>query len=272
MERSIMSLSQQQAQRYIRQITLKEIGLEGQKKLLNSKVLIIGLGGLGSVSAMYLAAAGVGNLGLADYDTVDLSNLQRQIIHKTKSNGMKKTLSAQNTIKEINPEIKTIIYDEKISNNNIEAIIKEYDFIIDATDKFENKFLINDACVLNKKPYSHAGVVKFQGQTFTYLPEKSPCLRCFMEDTAEDREFTCSQAGILGASAGVIGSVQTAETVKYLTGIGELLTHKVLFIDLFSMTFRTVNIDNPAKNCPICSKTPQITSLKDFSKKGCCCD
>ncbi len=269
-----MQLNEEQAKRYSRHFVLREIGVSGQKKLLSSKVLVIGAGALGSSALMYLAAAGVGNIGIADYDVVELSNLQRQIIHRSDKVGALKTESAKETVKAINPDITVKLYSERVTYENIEEIISPYDFIIDGTDRFESKFLINDACVLAKKPYSHAGAVRFAGQTMTYIPGKSPCLRCLMDKVPPLEETAyCSKAGVLGAIPGILGSIQATEAVKYLLGIGELLAGRLLHIDGLTMKIRTLNISPANEKCVICSKTPKITSLlqsKDEYTAGSC--
>ncbi len=242
--------------RYARHLVLKEIRQEGQEKLLASKVLVIGAGGLGSPVIMYLAAAGVGTIGIADSDRVDLSNLQRQIIHNTDSVGKLKTLSAKNTALGINPDINICIHDVYVTADNINEIISPYDFVIDCTDSFETKFLINDACVRAKKPYSHGGAVRFEGQAMTYVPGKGPCLRCLMGDVPEYTQ-TCRMTGVLGAAVGVIGSVQAMEAVKYITGAGELLCGKVFSFDGLTMKIRVHNMPNPDPACPVCGVLAQ---------------
>ena len=247
-----MSLSNEQLERYSRNILLKGVGIKGQEKLLSSKVLIIGAGGLGSPAALYLAAAGVGTIGIADKDKVELSNLNRQILHKTNKTGIDKIKSAQETINDLNPDIKVNIYNE-ISPDNISGIISEYDFVIDATDNFDTKFLINDACVINKKAFCHAGVLGFGGQMMTYVPGKSVCYRCvFKEPPKQNCVQTCRQAGILGAVAGVIGTLQATEAVKYILDIGELLTGYLLIYDGLNASFRKVKLPEKAESCPIC--------------------
>ncbi|MCD8091250.1 MAG: HesA/MoeB/ThiF family protein [Clostridiales bacterium] len=233
------------------------MGEEGQEKLLGAKVLVIGAGGLGSPAIMYLTAAGVGTLGIADFDRVDLSNLQRQIIHKASSVGREKAESAAETARALNPDIKIILH-KKITAENISSLIKDYDFIIDATDNFESKFLINDACVMNKKPYSHGGVVGFQGQAMTYVPGEGPCLRGLLGDVPSPEEETTSrQVGILGAAAGILGSVQAMEAVKYITSAGRLLTGRLLTIDGLGGSFKVLDVTAPDPNCSVCSKKTQ---------------
>lgn len=247
-----MELGAEQLERYSRHIVIKEIGIKGQEKLLNSKILIIGAGGLGSPAALYLAAAGAGTLGIADPDIVELSNLQRQIMHKTESIGKPKAESAKIAVKSINPGINVNIYKIFADKDNIAQIIKEYDFIIDATDNFTSKFLINDICVKEGKAFSHAGVTRFQGQLFTYVPG-APCYRCFFkEPPLEGAVEKGSKAGIIGAVCGVTGSLQAMEAVKYITGTGELLTGKFLIFDLLAMKFRTVKFKKD-RDCVVCS-------------------
>jgi molybdopterin/thiamine biosynthesis adenylyltransferase len=244
----------EQLERYSRNILLKEVGIKGQQKLLSSKVLIIGAGGLASAATLYLAVAGIGTIGIADKDKVELSNLNRQIIHNTSRIGTFKTESAKQTINELNPDIKINIYNE-ISSQNIYEIISQYDFIIDATDNFETKFLINDVCVKKKKPFSHAGIVAFQGQLMTYVPNKGCCYRCvFKEPPAKDCVSFCSKDGVLGAAVGTIGTLQATETIKYILNIGELLTGYMLTYDALTMNFRKVKLPPPNKNCPVCGK------------------
>ena len=255
-----MVIDKDKAKRYSRHFALKEIGVSGQKKLLSSKVLVIGAGGLGSPVIMYLAAAGVGTIGIADGDTVDVSNLQRQIIHNEKSVGVPKTVSAKRTAESIAPDVNVVIHEGPVTAENIMDIISQYDFIVDCTDRFETKFLINDACVLAKKPYSHAGVVRFGGQAMTYVPGKGPCLRCLMGDVPKDAP-TCREAGVLGAAVGVIGSVQALEAVKYITGAGDLLCGRVLTFEGLEMKVRVHNMPYSDPDCPVCGIKPRITDL-----------
>lgn len=267
-----MQLTNEQLERYSRHIILEKVGGKGQKKFLAAKVLIIGTGGLGAPAAMYLAAAGIGTIGLVDFDTVDLSNLQRQIIHQTKDLGKEKIISGRETINAMNPDVEVKTYNELVNSANISDIIKDadYDFIIDGTDNFPAKFLINDACVMLKKPFSHAGIIRFQGQTMTFVPEKnSPCYRCiFPKMPPKDAVPTCRQAGVLGVMGGVIGTIQATEALKYILGIGELLTGYLLTYDALSMNFRKVKIPQN-KNCAVCGENPSITELIDYEQPTC---
>ena len=257
-----MELSAQQAERYSRHFVLREIGVSGQKRLLGAKVLVIGAGGLGSGALMYLTAAGVGTIGIADYDRVELSNLQRQVIHRTDRVGMTKTLSAKQTLEAINPDVTVYPYPERVTPENIRSIIEPYDFIIDGADRFETKFLINDACVLGRKPYSHAGVVRFGGQTMTYVPGQGPCLRCLLR-TVPPNEELCAQVGVLGAVTGILGSIQATEAIKYVLGIGELLVGRLLLFDGLSMSMQEVDIGPADAGCRVCGDHPAITSVLD---------
>jgi molybdopterin/thiamine biosynthesis adenylyltransferase len=256
-------LTDSQIERYSRHIILKEVGGKGQQKLLNSRVLIIGAGGLGAPVALYLAAAGIGTIGIADADDVDLSNLQRQVIHFTADVGKPKVESAREKMEAINPDVRVITYKEWISAANIAGIIADYDFVIDGTDNFAAKFLINDACVLAGKPYSHGGILQFVGQTITVLPGQSTCYRCiFPEPPPKDAIPTCSQAGVIGVLPGVIGSIQATEAIKFLLGAGQLLTGRILMYDALGMKFRDVEIKRNS-SCPVCGEHPSITEVKD---------
>lgn len=266
-----MGFTNEQLERYSRHIILKEVGIRGQKKLLQSKVLIIGTGGLGAPAAMFLAAAGVGTIGLVDFDVVELSNLQRQIIHLTKDVGKHKVESAKETIAEMNPDVNTVVYREWVNSSNITDIIKDkdYDFIIDGTDNFPAKFLINDACVLLNKPFSHAGIIRFQGQTMTYVPGKGPCYRCiFKNPPPPDAVPTCKQAGVIGVMGGVIGTIQATEAIKYILGTGDLLNGYLLTYDALNMEFRKIKLSHNG-NCEICGENPVITELIDYQQVQC---
>ncbi|MGN0473599.1 MAG: thiazole biosynthesis adenylyltransferase ThiF [Acutalibacteraceae bacterium] len=265
-----MAFTNEQLERYSRHIILKEIGVKGQKKLLNAKVLIIGAGGLGAPAAMYLAAAGVGTIGIADADEVDLSNLQRQIIHATGDVGKAKVQSAKETMEAMNPEVKVNTYRTFVTSENIMELIADYDFIIDGTDNFPAKFLINDACVMAKKPFSHAGIIRFKGQLMTYVPGQEPCYRCvFKNPPPKDAVPTCKQAGVVGAMGGVIGSLQAMEAIKYIVGVGELLTGYLLTYDALTMEFRKVKLPSNTDNCAVCGKNPTITELIDYEQAEC---
>jgi molybdopterin/thiamine biosynthesis adenylyltransferase len=263
-----MEFSEEQILRYSRHILLQDVGVDGQERISKGKVLIIGAGGLGSPVALYLAAAGVGTIGIIDGDVVDLSNLQRQIIHFTADVGKPKVVSAQEKIAQLNPDVKVLTYQTLFTSENAFEIIKDYDFVIDGTDNFPVKFLINDACVMAGKPYSHGGILRFEGQTFTYVPG-SACYRClFHSPPPPDVVPTCSQAGVLGAIAGMLGTIQAAEALKYLTGVGDLLTNRLLTFNAKTMFFRTIQTQHNNK-CPVCSKNPTITHLIDYEQSSC---
>lgn len=263
-----MAMTDEQIERYSRHIILKEVGAKGQKKLLNGKVLIIGAGGLGAPAAMYLAAAGVGTIGIVDADEVDLSNLQRQIIHGTADIGKAKVKSAKETMNAMNPDVTVNTYRMFVDSTNIRELIREYDFIIDGTDNFPAKFLINDACVRLGKAFSHGGILRFQGQTFTHLPGTA-CYRCFFKEPPPAGVVpTCSQAGVLGAIAGMLGTIQAAEALKYFLGVGDLLTDRLLTFDAKTMNFRTINVKKRA-SCEICGDHPTIDHLIDYEQAAC---
>lgn len=250
----MMNLTDEQLMRYSRHLVLDEISEQGQKKLLNAKVLVIGAGGLGSPAVMYLASAGVGTIGIADDDKVDLSNLQRQIIHGFADIGKAKVMSAKETVNAMNSDINVITHKLFVTAENIAELIKDYDFVLDCTDNFDSKFLINDGCVNSKKPFSHAGVIKFQGQTMTCIPGKSPCYRCIFKNPPPKDIPTGKQVGIIGAAAGVIGSIQATEAIKYILGKGELLTGCLLTYDALKMEFRKIKLPPKADDCPVCEK------------------
>jgi molybdopterin/thiamine biosynthesis adenylyltransferase len=266
-----MAFTDEQLERYSRHIILKEVGVKGQKKIMAGKVLIIGAGGLGAPAAMYLAAAGVGTIGIADADAVDLSNLQRQIIHSTPDVGKHKVISAKETMNAMNPDVEVVTYREWINATNITDIIKDrdYDFIIDGTDNFPVKFLINDACVMLGKPFSHAGIIRFQGQLMTYIPGKGPCYRCvFKEPPPPDAVPTCRQAGVIGVMGGVIGTLQATEALKYLLGMDGLLNGYLLTYNAMTMEFRKVKLA-PNYDCQVCGEHPSITTLIDYEQAVC---
>ncbi len=264
-----MAMTDEQIERYSRHIILKEVGAKGQKKLLNGSVLIIGAGGLGAPAALYLAAAGVGHIGIADADDVDLSNLQRQVIHATADIGKAKVKSAKESMEAINPDVKVSTYRMFVDSTNIRELVREYDFIIDGTDNFPAKFLINDACVLEKKPFSHAGIIRFQGQLMTYVPGEGPCYRCvFKNPPPKDAVPTCKQAGVIGAMAGTIGTLQAMEAIKYLLGKGDLLTGKLLTYDALKMEFRKITLKKDC-HCAVCGENPTILEPIDYEQVVC---
>lgn len=260
--------SEEEIKRYSRHILLADVGVEGQEKIRNAKVLIVGAGGLGAPVALYLAAAGVGTIGIVDADVVDISNLQRQVIHFSDDIGRPKVLSAKEKINRINPNVNVVTNQEFLFADNALDIIKDYDFIVDGTDNFPVKFLINDACVMAQKPFSHGGILRFEGQTFTHTPGTA-CYRClFGAPPPPGAVPTCSQAGVLGAIAGMLGTIQAAETLKYFTGVGSLLTNQLLTFNAKTMDFRKVKTSKRAK-CPVCGSEPTITTLIDYEQAAC---
>ncbi len=257
-------LTEEQIERYSRNIILPEVGGKGQKKILSAKVLIIGAGGLGSPCAFYLAASGVGKLGIVDSDNVELSNLQRQIIHFRKDIGRPKTVSAEEKIKALNPDTKIETFKERLTSKNILNIIKGYDFIVDGSDNFPTKFLVNDACILSGKPFSHGGIFRFDGQAMTVIPGKGPCYRClFPEPPPKGAIPSCQEAGILGAVAGVIGVIQATEVLKFILGTGELLVGRLLVFNALQSNFRIVGVPKSLE-CPVCGEKPSIKELVDY--------
>lgn len=254
--------------RYSRHILLDGFGQAGQEKLLRSKVLIIGAGGLGSPNALYLAAAGVGTIGIVDADIVTLSNLQRQVIHFTEDVNRPKVESAAEKMRKINPEINVITYETFLTENNAAEIIHDYDFIIDCTDSYSSKYLVNDACVLASKPFSAGGVLKYGAQIMTYVPG-SACYRCFFPEPPQENDVqTCSMVGVLGSVVGIMGTIQATEAIKYLTGVGSLLTNQLLIVDALTMDFQRIQFaSNP--DCPLCGEHPTIKELTEYSIMPC---
>lgn len=263
-----MDFTEAQIERYSRHIILQDVGVEGQQKIMEGKVLIVGAGGLGSPVALYLAAAGVGTIGLIDGDVVDYTNLQRQVIHHTPDVNKPKVQSAKEKINAINPDVKVVTYHNLLSQDNALQIIADYDFVVDGTDNFPTKFLVNDACVLAGKPFSHGGILRFDGQTLTHTPGNA-CYRCvFKEAPPANSVPSCSQAGVLGSIAGILGTIQATEVLKYLTGVGELLTNRLLIFDAKSMNFRNVNV-RKNRDCPVCGEHPVITALQELELPAC---
>ena len=261
-----MNLQEDQIERYSRQIILDQVGGKGQEKLLNARVLIIGAGGLGSPCALYLAAAGVGHLGIVDSDHVELNNLQRQVIHSTDDVDRPKVDSARDRLHSLNPDIRITPYNLRLTSANIMEIIKDYDIVVDGSDNFPTRYLVNDACVLADKPLSHGAILRFYGQVYTILPGKSACYRClFAEPPPPGAVPNCQEAGILGAVAGIIGVLQANEVLKYILGVGELLQGRLLTFDALDASFREVKILRDTA-CPVCGDQPTITELIDYEE------
>lgn len=256
----------EQTTRYSRHFLLPEVGEEGQAKLLKAKVLLVGAGGLGSPSAYYLAAAGVGTLGIIDNDVVDLSNLQRQILHTNERIGMPKTESAKQTIQALNPDVRVIPYQQKLTSQNIMEIIKDYDIVVDGCDNFPTRYLVNDACVMAKKPNVHGSIFQFEGQASVFYPGKGPCYRClYPEPPPPDMAPSCQEAGVLGVLPGLIGVIQALETIKLIIGKGETLVGKLLCFNTLTMEITSLKLKaDPA--CPLCGERPTIHSLIDYEE------
>lgn len=259
-----MDFSEQQIQRYARHILLGEVGGEGQARLLRSKVLVVGAGGLGSPLLLYLAAAGVGTIGVIDDDVVDLSNLQRQVVHSTEAVGRPKVESAKETMARINPEVRVHALDERLTPDNALDLFAGYDLIADGSDNFPTRFLINDACYFAQKPLVSAAILRFDGQVATYkayVDGDNPCYRClFPEPPPPGQIPSCAEAGVLGALCGMVGSLQATEVLKELLGIGESLSGSLLIYEALGTTFRKIKIKRDP-GCPLCGKAPTIKDL-----------
>lgn len=239
--------------RYDRQIIMPEIGEEGQKKLRTSSVLVVGAGGLGSPALLYLAGAGIGKIGIVDNDTVSITNLHRQVIHPATNVGKNKAESAKETLEKLNSDVEIRTYPFLLTSENIDAIIAEYDFVIDAVDNFETKFLINDSCVHAKKPFCYGGVIRFNGQVMTYVPGKGPCIRCIFEEIPDPKDVPkCIQVGVLGPVCGLIGCIEASEAIKYLVGSESLLTGKMFIADIYTMKTRIAPFPKVNENCKVC--------------------
>ena len=250
---------------YARQMVLPEPGETGQERIKEARVLVIGAGALGSIALTYLAAAGVGTIGIAEGDIIERSNLHRQILFDTDNVGNKKVYEAKSRLEKMNTFIHIEDYDTYVTPDNINDIIKNYDFVIDATDNIETKFLINDACVINKIPFCHAGVVAFEGQVMTWVPGEAPCYRCVFEDIPDGYIPNCAQAGIIGAMAGMIGCIQALEAIKYIASVGELLVGKIYHINGLNMQTRIIRIPRKNISCKVCGRKPVITNVSDNS-------
>lgn len=260
-----LPFSEDQIRRYSRHIILPEVGGKGQRKLLEAKVLLIGTGGLGSPTALYLAAAGVGTLGVVDFDVVDLSNLQRQVIHHVHDLGRPKVQSAAETIRDINPDVEVIQHNVRVASDNIMGIIRDYDVVVDGCDNFATRYLVNDACVLAGKPNVYGSIFRFDGQATVFAPGKG-CYRClFPAPPPPGMVPSCQEAGVLGVLPGIIGVIQATEVVKLILGVGEPLINRLLLYDALAMEFREVKTRRDA-NCPICGDNPTIKELIDYEE------
>ena len=261
-----LELSHEEVRRYSRHLIMPEVGMEGQRKLKAASVLIIGTGGLGSPLAMYLAAAGVGRIGLVDYDVVDESNLQRQIIHGTSDVGRPKLDSARETMLDINPHIRVDTYGEPLTSDNALDILRPYDVVVDGTDNFPTRYLVNDACVMLGKPNVYGSIFRFEGQASVFYAEEGPCYRClFPTPPPPGLVPSCAEGGVLGVLPGTIGAIQATEAIKLILGVGEPLIGRLLLYDALSMDFNIVKLrKNP--NCPVCGDNPTVTELIDYEQ------
>lgn len=255
----------EQARRYSRHIIMAQIGGNGQRKLLNAKVLLIGAGGLGSPIALYLAAAGVGTLGIVDFDTVDITNLQRQILHHTRDIGRLKVVSAAETIGDINPDVQVVQHRVQLSSENALEVLRPYDIVVDGSDNFPTRYLVNDACVMLGKPCVHGSIFLFEGQASTFVPGHG-CYRCLYPTPPPPGMVpNCAEAGVLGVLPGIVGSIQAVETIKLILDIGQTLSGRLLLFDALAMEFRQVKVRrNPA--CPVCGDKPTVTELIDYEE------
>lgn len=262
----MFNFSNEQIERYSRHIILKEVGGMGQTRLLESKVLLIGAGGLGSPVGVYLAAAGVGTLGIIDDDVVDLSNLQRQILHGTSDIGIPKTKSAEATISEMNPDVKVVPYNERITSENAFQILEQYDLIVDGCDNIPTRYLLNDASVMLGKPVVHGSIFQFEGRVTVLYPGKGPCYRCIYPDPPPPGMVpTCQEAGVFGVLPGIIGTIQAVEAIKVLLDIGDPLIGSLLLFDALSMDFKRLKLRQDS-SCPMCGENPTIHELIDYEE------
>jgi sulfur-carrier protein adenylyltransferase/sulfurtransferase len=252
--------------RYSRHLILPEVGMEGQQRLKAAKVLCVGTGGLGSPLALYLAAAGIGTLGLVDFDTVDSSNLQRQIIHSTKDIGRKKIDSAQEKLNALNPALNVVKHDTMLTSANALEIFAQYDIIADGTDNFQTRYLVNDACVLLNKPNAYGSIFRFEGQASVFATEEGPCYRClYPEPPPPGLVPSCAEGGVLGILPGLVGTIQATEVIKLILGKGEPLIGRLLLVDALTMRFRELKLrKNP--DCPVCGTNPTVTELIDYNQ------
>jgi molybdopterin/thiamine biosynthesis adenylyltransferase/rhodanese-related sulfurtransferase len=265
-ETQLPKLTNEEISRYSRHLILPEVGMEGQQKLKAAKVLCVGTGGLGAPLALYLAAAGVGTLGLVDFDVVDASNLQRQVIHSTATVGMLKVDSAELMLKGLNPNLNVVKHNTMLTSANALEIFKDYDVIADGTDNFQTRYLVNDACVLSKKPNAYGSIFRFEGQASVFATEEGPCYRClYPEPPPPGLVPSCAEGGVLGILPGLVGIIQATEVIKLILGIGEPLVGRLLLVDALGMKFRTLKLrKNP--DCPVCGTHPTVTELIDYDQ------
>ncbi|MHA1380291.1 MAG: HesA/MoeB/ThiF family protein [Candidatus Helarchaeota archaeon] len=253
----MFGFTEEEIRRYSRQIVLKGVGGIGQKKLRNSSVLVVGAGGLGCPAAFYLAASGVGKIGILDFDTVDVSNLQRQILHFTKDIGRLKVISAKEKLEGLNPNITIETIETQLTPKNARKIIRGFDYVVDGSDNFATKYILNDSCIIEGVPFTIAGILGFHGQVLTVIPNETACYRCvYVTPPPPGTVPSCSQAGVFGAIPGIIGSIQTSEVIKYLLGIGKLLTDTILLVDIGELVFQKIDI-RKRDTCKACGKNPE---------------
>jgi sulfur-carrier protein adenylyltransferase/sulfurtransferase len=257
-------LTPQEVRRYSRHLIIPDVGMAGQKRMKNAKVLVVGAGGLGSPALMYLAAAGIGTLGIVDFDVVEESNLQRQVIHGQSDVGRSKAESARDSVEEINPLVEVVLHTERLDSSNVMEIFAEYDLIVDGTDNFATRYLVNDACVLLGKPYVWGSIYRFDGQASVFWSEHGPCYRClYPEPPPPGMVPSCAEGGVLGVLCASIGSIQVNEAIKIITGIGEPIVGRLMIYDALEMTYRSVKVRKDPE-CPLCGKNPTITELIDY--------
>ncbi len=259
-------LTVDEVRRYSRHLIIPDVGKTGQRRLKNARVLCVGAGGLGSPALLYLAAAGVGTLGIIDFDVVDESNLQRQIIHGQSDVGRPKAVSAMESVREVNPLVNVVLHEERLDSDNAMQIFEPYDLIVDGTDNFATRYLVNDACVLLGKPYVWGSIYRFDGQASVFWAEHGPCYRClYPEPPPPGMVPSCAEGGVLGVLCGSIGSIQVNEAIKLITGIGESLVGRLMIYDALDMTYRSVTVRKDPE-CPVCGKNPTITELIDYEE------
>jgi adenylyltransferase/sulfurtransferase len=260
------TLSTDELVRYARHLSLPEVGPEGQRRLKAARVLLVGAGGLGSPAALYLAAAGVGTLGLVDFDVVDATNLQRQVLHGTAAVGRPKLDSAEERLRDLNPHVRVERLAARLTSANALEILRDYDVVVDGSDNFPTRYLVNDACVLLGKPNVHGAVYRFDGQASVFWAERGPCYRCLFPEPPEPGMVpSCAEGGVLGVVPGLVGCIQTAETLKLLLGVGEPLVGRLLLIDILRMTFRELRLRKDP-GCPVCGESPTVRELIDYER------
>lgn len=261
-----MSLTEEQVERYSRQILLPQVGGKGQQRIRNARVLCVGAGGLGSPAAYYLVAAGIGALGLVEMDVVDISNLQRQILHFTKDIGRPKVESASEKLSALNPDVALELHRTRLTSENALEIIEKYEVVVDGCDNFPTRYLVNDACVFLKKPIVHGSVFRFEGQVTVFAAGEGPCYRCLYPLPPAPGEVpSCQEAGVLGVVPGFIGSLQAAEALKLILGVGETLVGRLVVYDALAMSFREFKLRRDPE-CPVCGDNPTITELIDYEE------